>query len=117
MKNHWVNFNQTWHKAFFGEGDLRFYKWVPFSYQKGDYLFFPLQINVMKRFKLVSQVSDVAHGPLVRSKSTCRICYAENVGQVAVCHFFCSFQLMWGLVIGCLSSVTLCIRSSRKGCQ
>ena len=47
MKNHWVNFNQTWHKAFFGEGDLRFYKWVPFSYQKGDYLFFPLQINVM----------------------------------------------------------------------
>ena len=26
LKNHWVNFNQTWHKAFLGEGDLNLLK-------------------------------------------------------------------------------------------
>ena len=26
LQNHWANFNQTWHKSSFGEGDLSFFK-------------------------------------------------------------------------------------------
>ena len=33
LKNHLANFNQTWHKAFLGEGDSSLFKWrnPPFS--------------------------------------------------------------------------------------
>ena len=33
LKNHWANFNQTWHKASLGEGDSSLFKWraLPFS--------------------------------------------------------------------------------------
>ena len=27
LQNHWTNFNQTWHKAFLGEGDSSLFKW------------------------------------------------------------------------------------------
>ena len=27
LQKHWANFNQTWHKASLGEGDLRLFKW------------------------------------------------------------------------------------------
>ena len=27
LKNHWANFNQTWHRAFLGEGDSILFKW------------------------------------------------------------------------------------------
>ena len=32
----WTNFNQTWHKAFLGEGDSSFCKKGPFNYKIGD---------------------------------------------------------------------------------
>ena len=33
LQNHWANFNQTWHKAFFGDEDWSLFKWKgpPFS--------------------------------------------------------------------------------------
>ena len=34
LKNHWTNFNQTWHKASLGEGDSSLFKWRP-PFSKG----------------------------------------------------------------------------------
>ena len=39
LKDHWANFNETWHKAPFDEGDSRFNKEGPFSYQKKMIIF------------------------------------------------------------------------------
>ena len=35
LQNHWGNFNQTWHKTSFGEGDSNFFKWRVLSFFKG----------------------------------------------------------------------------------
>ena len=35
LKNHWANFNQTWHKASFGEGDSSLFKWRALPFSKG----------------------------------------------------------------------------------
>ena len=34
LKNHLANFNQTWHKASFSDGDL--FKWRPHPFPRGD---------------------------------------------------------------------------------
>ena len=36
LKNHWANFNQTWHKASLCEGDSFFFKWRPCPLPSGD---------------------------------------------------------------------------------
>ena len=76
LQNHGSNFNETWHKASFGEGDSRL------TSTKKDlsvvktkmigFFFSPNQrydtIIALSRcvywFNLISQVSDVAYGPL-----------------------------------------------------
>ena len=35
FKNHWTNFNQTWHNASFGEGDSNLFKCRALSFSKG----------------------------------------------------------------------------------
>ena len=35
LQNHWVNFNQSWHKASLGKGDLSLFKWRALSFSKG----------------------------------------------------------------------------------
>ena len=35
LQNHWVNFNQTWHKVSLGEGDLNLFKWRAPPFSKG----------------------------------------------------------------------------------
>ena len=35
LQNHWVNFNQTWHKASLGKGDSSLFKWRTSSFSKG----------------------------------------------------------------------------------
>ena len=35
LQNHQANFNQTWHKAFLGEGDSSLFKWRAMSFTKG----------------------------------------------------------------------------------
>ena len=66
LQNHWANVNQTWHKASLGEWDSVLFKEEPFNSHQDNNVFFLLLINVMIYwFELFSQVSDVAHGPLV----------------------------------------------------
>ena len=36
LQNHWANFNQTWHNACLGEGNLIYSKEGPHSFLKGD---------------------------------------------------------------------------------
>ena len=35
LQNQWVNFNQIWHKASFGEVDPSLFKWKAFPFSKG----------------------------------------------------------------------------------
>ena len=35
LQNHWANFNQTWHKVSFGEGDSSLFKWRATRFPKG----------------------------------------------------------------------------------
>ena len=35
LKNHWANFNQTWHKASLGDGDSNLFKWRATPFSKG----------------------------------------------------------------------------------
>ena len=37
FQNHSANFNQTWHKASFGEGDSSLFEWRATSFSKGIY--------------------------------------------------------------------------------
>ena len=65
LQNHWANFNQFWYKASLGEDSNE----KTISYHK-VYIFSSLNqlyeiIICVYRFELFSQVSDVAHGPLV----------------------------------------------------
>ena len=36
LKNHWANFNQTWHTAFLGKVDLSLFKWRAPPFSKGE---------------------------------------------------------------------------------
>ena len=71
LQNHWANFNQTWHKASLCEWDLICSKKKHLIFIKIIMGFFLLLINVMILsyvfidLNCFSQVSDVAHGPLV----------------------------------------------------
>ena len=38
LKNHWTNFNQTWHNTFLGEGDSSLFKWRALLLSKGRYI-------------------------------------------------------------------------------
>ena len=44
LQNRWANFNQTWHKAFFGEGNSNLFKWRITSFSRGD------NYNVLKGY-------------------------------------------------------------------
>ena len=35
LRNHWANFNQTWHKAYLGKGDSILIEWRPWPFSKG----------------------------------------------------------------------------------
>ena len=59
LKNHWANFNQTWHKVSWGEGHLENHL-ILIKIIIG----FDITICVYW-FELFSQVSYVAHGPFV----------------------------------------------------
>ena len=37
MQNHETNFDQSWHEAFFGDGDSSFFKWRALSSSKREY--------------------------------------------------------------------------------
>ena len=36
LKNHWANFNQTWHKASLGKRDTSLFNEEPFPFARGD---------------------------------------------------------------------------------
>ena len=38
LQIHWVNFNQTWHKVYWVEGDLSLFKWRAPPFSKGKWL-------------------------------------------------------------------------------
>ena len=77
LQNHWANFNQTWHKASLGEGDSSLLSKGPHPFPRRDNY---EKVNQLRNqcydiiialnkcvylYELVSQVSDVAKGPLV----------------------------------------------------
>ena len=37
LQNHWANFNQSWHKASLGKGNLIMFKWRSMPFLKGIY--------------------------------------------------------------------------------
>ena len=61
FQNHWVNFNQFLHKASLGEDSNE----KTISYHKVYFFSSSLNQRCVYWFELFSQVSDVAHGPLV----------------------------------------------------
>ena len=51
LQNHWVNFNQTWHKAPLGEGDSSLFKWRALPFSKGRWL--GNNKNTLTKFKKI----------------------------------------------------------------
>ena len=58
--NRWANFNQIWRIASLGEVDSSLFKWRTIQFNG----FFILSTYIMIIMCLLSQVNDVAHGPL-----------------------------------------------------
>ena len=70
LQNHWANFNQTWNKASLDDGDSSSNKEPINSHKVNNVVFSSIYqrydiIICVYKFELFSQVSDVAHGPLV----------------------------------------------------
>jgi hypothetical protein len=49
LQNHWANFNQTWHKSSFGEGDSSLFKGREQRFSKG--IIVEREKNTLKIFK------------------------------------------------------------------
>ena len=65
FQNHWANFNQTWHKASLGEGDLSLFKWGPHPFPRGD------NYEITKiRWKIKKIIFSRTTGPILTKLGT-----------------------------------------------